>query len=124
MFKAQVKVPGSCGELAQGLLDNTNMMITCPINLFSKVSVFLSKNFSGVKTNIEAKKTVSAVQKLLAYLHKKELGAKVNLNSQLIRSKGMASSTADIAGAMAAVMIALNYELDLQLIKKIALEIE
>ncbi len=124
MYKAEVKVPGSCGELAQGLINNTNIMITCPINLFSRVSVAISENFYGVTTNIQAEKTVLAVQKLLTYLGKDKLGVRINIDSQLMRAKGMASSTADITGAIVAVMSALNYEPDLQIVKKIALEVE
>ncbi len=124
MHKAEVMVPGSCGELAQGLLNNNNLMITCPINLFSRVSVVIDKNTEGIKMNIPAGKTFQAVEKLLKYLKKDNPGVRITISSQLKRGKGMASSTADITGALAALMIALGNIPDLNLIKKIALEVE
>jgi len=40
-MKVRVKVPGTCGELVQGIKENKNFHITCPVNLFSYVSASL-----------------------------------------------------------------------------------
>jgi len=47
----KVKVPGSCGELMQGRIDNNYFHVTCPINLYSEVEVNIDKNS---KTTLEA----------------------------------------------------------------------
>ncbi len=124
MYRASVQVPGSCGELVQGTLKGGNFLISCPVNLYSQVTVRLAENISGVISNIEAEKTVLAVSKTLAYLERPELGAEINIETQLPRGKGMASSTADISAASGAVMAALNAYPDPELIKRVALEIE
>jgi L-threonine kinase len=124
MLEASVMVPGSCGELIQGVIDNKNFLITCPVDIYSKVTVKLSREFDFNISNIKAEKTLLAVKEILHYFGEKDLGAMVKIESQLLRGKGMASSTADIAAALGAVMLALGYEIDIKLIKKIALNIE
>jgi L-threonine kinase len=124
MYVASTKVPGSCGELIQGTIAKSNFLVTCPIDLYSLITVKLSEDYAGFNTNINAEKTVIAVKKVLLELNRAELGARIEINSQLLRGKGMASSTADIAAATGATMAALGYNQDLNLIKKIALEIE
>lgn len=124
MYLATVRVPGSCGELVQGSLEGTNFLITCPINLYSSVTVKLSKDIDGYRASIRAEKTIRAVKKTLCELGRNELGARVEIKSQLLRGRGMASSTADITAAVGATMAALGYNPDYDLIKRVALEIE
>lgn len=123
-MQATVKVPGSCGELVQGSIGGQNFLISCPINRYSRVTVYLDSAYQGVKVNRYAPKTVQALKKTLEFYRRSELGARVNISSELLVGKGMASSTADITGAVAAVMVALGYSIDIGLIKEIALEIE
>lgn len=123
-MEARLISPGSCGELIQGTVGNQDFLITCPINLYSQVTIKLSPFYQGVSANIRAEKTIKAVQRTLELYKKTYLGAQITLKSQLFRCKGMASSTADITAAVGAVMIALGKCLDLEIIKQIALEIE
>jgi len=44
MKKVTVKIPGSCGELVQGISENNNFQVTCPINLFSYIYLSLESN--------------------------------------------------------------------------------
>jgi len=125
-----VRVPGSCGELIQGRLDDQNFLISCPINLYTKVSanfteaeksVIINKNTSSPE-NIS--KTEAAVEKLLDCYNFKQKSIKIIINSQLITGIGMASSTADISAALAAVMLLLKNKVDFKILKNICLSLE
>jgi len=124
MYKASVKVPGSCGELAQGIINNEDFLITCPIDIYSQVSVEFDENIKGINVNIDAEKSIEAARILLSYLKMDETGLRIEIKSKLIRGRGMASSTADIIGVMSAIIFALGLSPDIKLMKKIALEIE
>lgn len=39
-----VKIPGSCGELVQGMIDDIPFLVTCPISMYTKASI--TKYFS------------------------------------------------------------------------------
>lgn len=34
-----VKIPGSCGELVQGMIDDIPFLVTCPISMYTKASI-------------------------------------------------------------------------------------
>src|SRR5712692_8205418 len=40
-MKAKIRVPGTCGEFVQGMLDGRHFLVSCPIDLYSTVSVDL-----------------------------------------------------------------------------------
>lgn len=122
-MKKIVKVPGSCGELIQGYINGTNYLISCPINVYSQVEVELTNT---KKINIDKTKVKSyqALKLLLQDFNINSLGLKIDFNSNLLDSKGMGSSTADISALLIAVMDLLKKEIDLELIKNIAIEIE
>ncbi|RAK10575.1 threonine kinase [Halanaerobium saccharolyticum] len=130
MQQVNIRVPGSCGELLQGSIDHQNFLISCPINLYSQVSanftagkkrVIINKNNSSTESTF---KTEFAVKKLLDHYSFKQKSIKININSQLITGIGMASSTADISAALAAVMLLLKNKVDFKLLKKICLKLE
>ncbi|MDZ7673268.1 MAG: kinase [Halanaerobiales bacterium] len=118
-----VIVPGSCGELIQGYIKGSNQLISCPIDVYSLVNVKLTDT---KKINIKKSKVKShqALKLLLKYYDIEDLGLEIKFNSNLLTSKGMGSSTADISALLIAVMDLLNKEIDLDLIKKIAVKVE
>lgn len=122
-MKKIVKVPGSCGELIQGYINGANYLISCPIDVYSQVKVELttSKKINIDKTKV---KSYQALKLLLKYLNINSLGLKIDFNSNLLDSKGMGSSTADISALLIALMDLLKKEIDFELIKNIAIEIE
>ncbi|MFW5787432.1 MAG: hypothetical protein ACOC21_02960 [Halanaerobiales bacterium] len=124
MKQAMTAVPGSCGELAQGRLNNKDFLISCPINRYSQVRVVLDEDIAGIEASGDYSKTIDAVELLLEYFDLKDMGARLYVKSELLRGKGMASSTADISAALAAVFRALNQQIDHKIISKIALAIE
>lgn len=114
-------VPGSCGELAQGIFNGSDILITCPISWYSKIEIDFSRpDPVDEKQNY---KSYQAVRALLAE-YKLEQDFTLKINSQLPRGKGMASSSADIAAALAAAGSALALDVSAQEIREIALAIE
>lgn len=115
-----VKVPGSCGELVQGTLDGEPFLITCPINLFTSVTV--SDEFSEqVGLGWKAKTMLS---KVLEYLGCNAFNFGIALESELPIGKGMASSSADIAAVGKAAALALGNDLTAEEIATLAASIE
>jgi len=112
--QATVKVPGTCGELVQGFLDGAHFLVTCPVDLYSTVSVTLYQGQPGVLGPRDCPKAIRAVLSTLAYLGQRDLAAELIIHSPLPRGKGMASSTADVAGAAAATALALGTRLSPQ----------
>jgi L-threonine kinase len=116
--------PGTCGELAQGMLDGILCMVTCPIDMYSTATVELSPGGSGISAPADSPKARRAVSATLDYLGAAGMEASLSLDSRLPRGKGMASSTADVAAAIAATGAALDRELSPAQVAEIALGVE
>ena len=84
-----VKIPGSCGELVQGMIDDIPFLVTCPISMYTKASITKYFSYLPYKARLARNKT-------LDYLGTKSY-AKFCLTTELLTGKGMASSSADIA---------------------------
>lgn len=115
------RAPGSCGELVQGLVNGQAILVSCPINIYSCITVTLARN-------LPRRSCYSKIDKALdLYLNKKclpHLGWKIERQSPLIPGKGMASSTADIAAVLTAAANALNTHIDGHEIADIAIQVE
>lgn len=122
--KVKVTVPGSCGELFQGRIGEDNLLISCPIDKYSKVTAYLKNEFTGVKTNKKLPKSLLAVEKFLEKNDKNEVGVELDFESELLASKGMGSSTADITAALSAIMILLDNKINWKILKEILISIE
>ncbi|MDE2767746.1 MAG: GHMP kinase [Chloroflexota bacterium] len=116
--------PGTCGELAQGHLDGTAVMVTCPIDVGSRAVVEVSHGSGSVHGPASAPKAGRAVASTLDLLGRPDLNARLDLESALPRSKGMASSTADVSAAIAATAAALDATLSPQQQAELALAVE
>ena len=115
-----VKVPGSCGELVQGTLEGEPFLITCPVNLFTTVTI--SDEFNEqVGLGWKAKAMLS---KVLEYLGFNAFNFGITLESKLPIGKGMASSSADIAAVGKAAALALGSDLTAEEIAALATAIE
>lgn len=127
MQEIQLRVPGSCGELVQGSIRGQDFLVSCPINLYTKAKVkLLNSKLSSNKIiiNKKAPKTKAAIKKLLGYYNYNQFGVELKLNSELKKGIGMASSTADMSAAIAAVMLLLNKKVDFKILKDICLSLE
>lgn len=128
---ATVRVPGVCGELVQGMLDDDYFLVTCPIDYFSRVQVELfSPKSPGVHPPVigprvigpeDSPKAVAVVSATLAHLGREDLSARLAISNPIPRGKGMGSSSADVVAAIAATGLALDQELSPQVIGRLAL---
>lgn len=120
-MRVTVSCPGSCGELVQGTTGGMNFLVTCPVNLYSRVSVSLGSRESLF---LSGNKVTESVNRTLEYLGMSSETAEVRVESDLPVGKGMASSSADISAACLATARAANRDMDVRLIGDIALAIE
>lgn len=123
-MKSTFRAPGACGELVQGTINNINFLITCPINIFSYVTVELNKQDFITINDPKRKKVIKAVNSTMSHILGKRQGATITVNSEIPIGKGLASSTADITAACVATAHVLNYKISYEEIAKIALSIE
>ncbi|MDH6363390.1 L-threonine kinase [Enterococcus sp. PF1-24] len=123
MRRVTAKCPGSCGELIQGWVGDSQKLVSYGINSFSWATI--AEGSQKLKT--ADKKAWLALQKSL---HKLNLPAaeaenlSLHIYSELPIAKGMASSTADIAATCLAVAEYYQRELAIEDIIEICLEIE
>ena len=124
--RATARAPGSCGELAQGMLDGDYFLVSCPIDMYATATVALSAGDGRVRAPVDAPKSRRAVELTLAHFGRRDMDAHLSLSSPLPRGKGMASSTADVSAAIAATAAALGAEAEMLPtdIAQIALRIE
>ncbi len=120
-MKITVKAPGSCGELVQGKIKGVNFLVTCPVNLYSQVSI--TKDAS-LPTITLAPKMQLALSKTLHYLGVEEPTFSIQSSTQMPLGKGMASSSADISAICQCVALSLGKNLTPNEIADIALSIE
>ncbi len=119
-MRVTVKAPGSCGELAQGIIGGKNFLITCPINLYSEVTVNSHKSITQLSVG---SKVISTIQKTTHYLQISD-NFTVTVKSELPIGKGMASSSADISATCQGIALSAGKLLLPDDIANIALSIE
>lgn len=111
-----VKIPGSCGELVQGMINDIPFLVTCPVNMYAKASITKYFSYLPYKARLARNKT-------LDYLGTKSY-AKFCLTTELLTGKGMASSSADIASICQLTALSCKRELTQAEVSKIATSIE
>ena len=128
--RASASAPGTCGELAQGMLDGILCMVTCPIDLYSVATVELwpgptvIPGKEGIQGPPDSPKARRAARATLDYLDAPDMQGRLWLDSPLPRGKGMASSTADVAAAIVATAMAMGREISPLQVAEIALAVE
>lgn len=121
---ADVRAPGVCGELVQGMLGESHFLVTCPIDFFARARVTLSKNGGGLEAPPDCPKSVAAFRATLSCLGHSQFGGKLTINSPIPRSKGLGSSSADVTATIAATALALGEEIAPETIARIAASVE
>jgi len=127
MKEVTIKVPGSCGELVQGIFKNNNFQVTCPINLFSYIHFILDDNDNKKLNNFSLPpKSQQALIKTLNYFgfNKKDINLKIKISSEIPLKKGMGSSSADIVGIILGVGFLLDKKISTDEVAKLTLTIE
>ena len=115
-----VRVPGSCGELAQGYADGEPFLITCPIDRCAEAVV----KDDGLRCVDAGEKSRAALSKALQYLGVSHFPFSLYVTSELPAGKGMASSSADIGAVVVAAAAACGRSITEQEIACIAASIE
>ena len=121
---ATVRAPGACGELVQGMLDGVHFLVTCPIDFFARVQVTLYNDGPGVDGPADCPKAVAALSATLAHLGHKDIRARLAIQNPIPKSKGMGSSSADVAATIGATGLALGAQLSPETMARIALSVE
>ena len=121
---ATVRAPGVCGELVQGMLGDAYFLVTCPVDFYSRVKVEIQPDSTVVQAPLDCPKTAAAVGLALEFLGRTDVGACVTVSNPVPRSKGLGSSSADLAAAIAATGLALGIELEPMQIGRLALRVE
>lgn len=119
-MRIEVNVPGSCGELVQGSVRGVPFLVTCPVNLYTKVTITDGGTFSrglGEKSQL-------ALERTLEYVGCSCFPYGITLESELPPGKGMASSSADIAAVAIGTAAACGYSLSAVETAKLAASIE
>lgn len=134
-MRVVARCPASCGELIQGLVGGQEMLISYPVNLYSTVELTVKKKplpsgnalSSGHYPSMLYPKIYAALKYFLAMIGEKNCVLEqidIKVASQIPVGKGMASSTADIAAAVAALAGIIGYPLTEEELAKIALSVE
>jgi len=127
MKKITIKVPGTCGELVQGISENNNFQVTCPINLFSYIYLELRDTDNKKLRNFPLElKSQQALISTLNYFgfNKKDINLDIEISSKIPNGKGMGSSSADIIGIILGVSVLLKKKISIDVVAKLALVIE
>ena len=122
--RASAVAPGTCGELAQGMINGTHFLITCPIDMYSVATVEISRGDGTLRGPEDSPNASRVVQATLEFLGETGLKVRLSLDSRLPRGKGMASSTADVTAAIGATSAALGEEPAPAQLAEIALRVE
>jgi len=118
-----VEVPCTCGELVQGISEEGSFLVSCPIDVYSRVEAALTAA-SEVVGPRERGKAIAAARLTLAHLGCEGVGVALEIGNPLPASRGFGTSTADIVGAIAATAGALGYSLAPTEIAELAIRVE
>lgn len=123
-MKVKVKCPASCGELIQGMIGDGEKLISLPIDVYSEVTI--EENVKGI-VRANRVKTIVALEKTLKYFNvpvEYMKNISLSINSNIPIAKGMASSTADIAGTIIATSKLLGKDLSTEELGELCCKIE
>ncbi len=121
--KILARCPGSCGELIQGILLEGEKLISYPINCYSYVKI--EEGHQNNKAYYP--KAYLALEKVLDYFGEDPTLAeklRIEIQSEIPKGKGMASSTADLGATLLAATKYLEKEISPEEMAELCLEIE
>lgn len=103
--------------------NGTHFLVSCPIDLFSAVTVELTED-GQIVAPADTPKAEAALRAAMRFFGVETLGARLSIASPLPRSKGMGSSTADVAGAIYALAVALGRPISPMDVGRLAVGVE
>lgn len=95
--------PGSFGEILQGKVKNRDLLLSCPVNLYTEVKIFECNNPLKKKY---LKKSAEFLYNILKAWGEEDYynNIDIEITSQIPYGKGLASSTADLCGVYYALL--------------------
>lgn len=105
------------------MLQGSHFLVSCPIDLFSSVTVELTEG-EGVIAPDDIPKAETALRAAMRHFGLNGVGVRLTVASPLPRGKGMGSSTADVAGAVYALAEALGWSVHPDVVGRLAVAVE
>lgn len=99
---AQCEAPGTCGELVQGAIDGQDFLVNCPVDLFSRATVYAGAAAGLHLRDAHSFSKIADAVALVSHGCRLTLRHEMAVESRIPRGKGMASSTADLTAAVEA----------------------
>jgi L-threonine kinase len=126
LHEATVAIPAGAGEFVQGqLVTGEDFLVTNPVACFATIRVGVTEGTGLVRVSpVTCQKVYQAVKQTLCLLEVSERDVHVQVTSAIPTGKGMASSTADIVGAIEATARALGHSVSAEFVSTIAIAIE
>jgi L-threonine kinase len=126
LHNATAVVPAGAGELVQGQFESgEDFLVTNPINCFSTTCVTVTSGCGLVSVvPPSCTKVQRAVEQTLGFCGVRDRDVHVSVHSDIPVGKGMASSTADVVGAIEATAAALERSLTADDVSRMAISIE
>lgn len=92
-----INYPGSFGEILQGKVNNKDLLLSCPVNIYTQVKVFECNSIHKKYNNKKSADFLRNILELWGYGHHDNT-IDIEINSKIPYGKGLASSTADLCG--------------------------
>jgi len=110
MRRVRVETPGTCGEYIQGWYDGSPCLVSSPIDRYSRIIITEGPgNLDTLKPKTQ--KQVAEIFRRFAIPQAEKKHLHFTMSSDIPLEKGMASSTADIAGMAAGLSAYFSLEL-------------
>lgn len=104
-----VNYPGSFGEILQGKVCDKDLLLSCPVDVYTKVKVFESNNVYKRHNIRKSSAFLSNILELWEYNQYNNI-IDIEIDSKIPYGKGMASSTADLCGVYYCLLKMFNKE--------------
>lgn len=92
-----ISYPGSFGEILQGKVNDKDLLLSCPVDIYTKVKIFECNNIQKKYNNKKSADFLKNVLGLWGYGQYCDT-IDIEINSKIPYGKGLASSTADLCG--------------------------
>lgn len=123
-MRAVALCPGTCGELFQGWLNGVCQLVSCPIGLWSRVELSVTPGEGRITLPRSMQKTGRALKIAMNLWGVRGFDVSLVRDSQLVGSRGYASSTADILASLYAMAACFDRFLSEEEATEIAISVE
>lgn len=112
-MEAITTYPGSCGEIIQGNYEGRDMLVSCPVNLYTTVKVKECKNPVNRNKYIKSSILLDNLLKKWGYSNLSH-SFDIEIDSSIPVGKGFSGSTADLCGVYISLLKLFNRKYDIQ----------